>query len=162
MIENSLINVQFLENNTGEITAGAYLPSIAEIVNSVQHTGISAILIVNNYILGLIWGNDSIYLFDSHSKDENDNLSSSETAVLLKFDSLYNAYPRTLYFHVQFIKVHCTFNAKNAIKSSLKKEQLLAKRQRDLDGKKKQKNIMMIQKRTDRQLKRDTVIKKNP
>ena len=90
LIENSLINVQFLENNTGEITAGAYLPSIAEIVNSVQHTGISALLIVNNYILGLIWGNYSIYLFDSRSKDKNGNLSSSDTAVLLKFDSLYS------------------------------------------------------------------------
>ena len=172
LIEKSLINVQFLENNTGEITAGAYLPSIAEIVNSVQHTGISALLIVNNYILGLIWGNDSIYLFDSHSKDENGNLSSSDTAVLLKFDSLcslenyiqsvyYNAYSRTLYFHVQFIKVHCTFNAKNVIKSSLKKERLLAKRRRDLDGKK----IYIYHddpEKKDRQLKRDTVIKKNP
>ena len=34
------------------------------------------LLIVNNYILRLIRGNDSIYLFDSHSKDENDNVSS--------------------------------------------------------------------------------------
>ena len=90
LIENSLINVQFLENKTGEITAGAYLLSIAKIVNSVQHIGTGALLIVNNYILGLIWGNDSIYLFDSHSKDENDNLSSSGTAILLKFDSLYS------------------------------------------------------------------------
>ena len=35
LTENSLINVQFLENKTGKITAGAYLLSIAEIVNSV-------------------------------------------------------------------------------------------------------------------------------
>ena len=76
---------------------------------SVQYIGAGALLIVNNYILGLIWGNDSIYLFDCHSKDENGNLSSSGTAVLLKFDVLYspenyirsvyyNAYLRTLYF----------------------------------------------------------------
>ena len=95
----------------------------------------------------MIWGNDSTYIFDSNSKDENGNLSSSGTAVLLKFDSLYslenyiqsvwyNAYPWTLYFQVQFIKVHCTVNAKNAIKCSLKKERLLANRRRDLDGKK--------------------------
>ena len=119
LIENSLINVQFLENKTGEITAGANLLSIAETVNSVQHIGTGALLIVNNYISVLIWGNDSIYLFDSDSKDENGNLSSSGTAVLLKFDLLYslenyirsvyyNAYPRTLYFQVQFIKVHYT------------------------------------------------------
>ena len=87
LIENSLINVQFLKNKTGEITDGAYLLPISEIVNSVQHIGTGALLVVNNYILGLIWGNDSIY---SHSKDENDNLSSSGTAVLLKFDLLYS------------------------------------------------------------------------
>ena len=88
------------------------------------------------------------WFYISHSKDENDNLSSSGTAVLLKFDSLYslenyiwpvyyNPDSWTLYFQVQFIKVHCTVNAKNAIKCSLKKERLLAKRQRDLDGKKR-------------------------
>ena len=63
------MNVEFLENKTGEITAGGYLLSIAEIINSAQQIGTGALLIVNNYILGLIWGNDSIYLFDSHSKD---------------------------------------------------------------------------------------------
>ena len=145
LTENSLINVQFLENKTGEITAWAYLLSIAGIANSVQHFETGALLILNNYILGPIWVNGSIYLFDSHSQDKNGNLSSSSTAVLLKFDSLYslenyirsvyyNAYPRTLYFQVQFIKVHYTVNAKNVIKCSLKKERLLAKRQRDLDG----------------------------
>ena len=76
-----------------------------------------------------------LYLFASHSKDENDNLSSSGTAVLLKFDTLYsqenyvrsvywNSLPLTLYFQVQFMKVHCTANAKNTIKYELKKEQL--------------------------------------
>ena len=63
--------------------------SVAEIKKSALHIGAGALLIVNNYILGLIWVNDStIYLFDSHSKDGNDNLSSSDTAVLLKFDIL--------------------------------------------------------------------------
>ena len=50
-----------------EITAGAYLISISEIVNSVQKIGASALLITNNYILALILGNDSIYPFVSHS-----------------------------------------------------------------------------------------------
>ena len=45
---------------------------------------------VNDYILGLIYENDSMYLFDSHSKDENDNLSSFGTVTLLKFDTLYS------------------------------------------------------------------------
>ena len=64
--------------------------SIAEIVNCVQQIGAGALLIVKNYTLGLIWGNGSIYLFDSHIKDKNGNLSSSGTAVLLKFDTLYS------------------------------------------------------------------------
>ena len=88
MIKNCPINVELLVNKTGEITAGAYLLSIAGIVNSARQIGTGALLIVNNYILGLNWGTDSIYLFDSHSKDEYGNLSSSGTEVLLKFDSL--------------------------------------------------------------------------
>ena len=81
------MNVEFLENKTGEITAGGYLLSIAEIINSAQQIGTGALLIVNNYILGQIWGNDSIYLFDPHSKGQYGNISSSGTAVLLKFDT---------------------------------------------------------------------------
>ena len=53
-IENSLINVQFLENKTGQITAAVYLLYIAEIVNSVHDIETGALLIVNNYILALI------------------------------------------------------------------------------------------------------------
>ena len=55
---------------------------MTEIVNSIQQIGTGALLIVNNYILGLSWETDSIYMFDSYSKDENDNLSSSGTTVL--------------------------------------------------------------------------------
>ena len=54
MIKNFQINVKLLENKTGEITAEAYLLSIAETVNSAQQIGTGAILIVNNYILSLI------------------------------------------------------------------------------------------------------------
>ena len=109
MIENCPINVELLGNKTGEITARAYLLSFTEIVSSAQQIGTGALLIVNNYILGLIWGTDSIYLFDSHCKDEYGNLPSSGTEVLLNFESLnslenyiksvyYNSYPHTLYF----------------------------------------------------------------
>ena len=56
-----------------------------------QQIGTGALLFVYNYVLGLIWGNDStINLFDSHSKYENGKLSSSGTAVLLKFDTLHS------------------------------------------------------------------------
>ena len=138
MVENSSINVEFLENKTGEITGGAYLISVSEIVNNAQHVGAGALIIVSNYILGLIWGNDAIYLFDSHSKYENGNLSSSGAAVLLIFDTLYllenyvrsvyyNTFSLTLYSRVKFLKIHCTANDKNAIKYDLKKKRLLAR-----------------------------------
>ena len=151
LVQNSSINVEFLENKTGEITAGAYLISVSEIVNGVQQIGAGAILIASNYILGLTWENDSIYLFDSHSKDGNGNLLSTGTAVLLKCDTLYslenyvtsvyyNVFPLTLYFQVHFIKVHCAAIAKNAIKSELKKERLSARQEKDLLAKKYHEN----------------------
>ena len=79
MIGNSSLNEELVQNNTRPITAQVYLLSIAEIVSNVQQTGIGALPIVSNYILGLICEFDTIYLFDSHNKDENGNLSSSGT-----------------------------------------------------------------------------------
>ena len=88
LLENCSINTESLKSRTGKIIAGAYLLSIAEIKNSVVQL---ALLILKNYNLGLIWGNySSIYLFDSHSKDENGNLSSSGTTVPVKFDTLHS------------------------------------------------------------------------
>ena len=66
--------MEFLETMTGEVTAGPYLLSIAEIKKIVQQIVTGAPLIVNNYILGLIWGNDlTKYLFHSHSKEHSSN-----------------------------------------------------------------------------------------
>lgn len=121
--------------------------SIVEIANGIQQVWTNALLIINNYILGLICGNDSTYSFYSHSNDENDNLSSSGVAVLLKFDMLcsqenfitlvyYKAFPLALYFKVQFTKVHCTVNAKNDINNALKNEQLSARQEKDFFPKK--------------------------
>ena len=62
LMENSSINQQFLELKTGKITAGAYLITISEILSGIQQIGTGALLIVNNFILDLMWGNDSIYL----------------------------------------------------------------------------------------------------
>ena len=71
-IENCSINVKFLQNKIGKTTVGAYLLPIIDIRNSVWQIGPGTLLFVNNYVSGLIWGNDSTgYLFDSHSKDEN-------------------------------------------------------------------------------------------
>ena len=89
-LEGFAVNMQFLEIKTGKIAGGVYLLSFVEVVNSVQQIGTGGLLIVNNYILGLIWGNDSIYLFDSPSKDENGHASSPGTAVLIKFYILHS------------------------------------------------------------------------
>ena len=51
-IENYSINVEFLENKIGKITAGTYVLSIIEIRNSVRQTGACTLLFVNNYVLG--------------------------------------------------------------------------------------------------------------
>ena len=57
-LENSATNVEFLNNRTGEITVGAYLVSDIEIVNDYyQQIGTGTLLIISNYILGLLWGN---------------------------------------------------------------------------------------------------------
>ena len=145
--------------------------SIAEIENSVMQTGAGALLFVKNYISGLIWRNDSTtYLSDSHSKDEYCNLSSSGTTILLKFNSLHsvenyikyvyhNTYLLTLYFQVEYIKVHCSPSAKNVTKCALKKAWLLARWKKDLNARKR---ISCGSREKNKQLKRDIIIKKNP
>ena len=69
--------MEFLENKEGKIIAGDYFISTAEILNGAPQIVTSALLILKNYILGLIQGSDSRYLFDSHGNDKNGNLSSS-------------------------------------------------------------------------------------
>lgn len=54
MIENSSKYVEFLKNKMGEMMAGAYLLYMAEIVNRDQQIGTGALLIVSDYILGLV------------------------------------------------------------------------------------------------------------
>lgn len=50
LIENSFVNVKFLEDMTGEVTAGTYLLSVTEIVSRALQIGTVALLIANNYI----------------------------------------------------------------------------------------------------------------
>ena len=132
-IKNSSINMEVLNIRTGETAAGAYFVSITEIVSDCQKIGTGAWLIINNYILDVLWGNHCFFLFGSHSKDEIGRMSATGTTVLLKFDSLrslenyiksvyYSNYPMTLYFQVQFLKIKCTDNADSAIKNELKSE----------------------------------------
>ena len=76
------MNIHFLNIRPGEVTAGAYLVSITDIVNDCQQIGTGALLIVNNYILGTLWGNQCFITFDSHSKDEIGKISASGTAEI--------------------------------------------------------------------------------
>ena len=84
LVERSSINVTFLKYETGKVTVWPHLISVSNIANGIQQTRAGDLLILNNYILGLIWENDSIHLFDFHSKDENGSLSSSGTEILSK------------------------------------------------------------------------------
>ena len=52
--------------------------------------GKGALLIINSYVLGGIWGRNCFYLFDSHIKDGEGNFSQNGTAVLLNFDAFSN------------------------------------------------------------------------
>ena len=60
-IENSSINVPFLNIRTEEITAGAYVLSTSEIMSDCQQIGTGALLIINNYILGLLLENQCFF-----------------------------------------------------------------------------------------------------
>ena len=63
LTEISSIKVEFQENEAGEITTREYLLSIVEIADSVHEVGTDALLLVKNYVLGLIWGIDYLYIF---------------------------------------------------------------------------------------------------
>ena len=49
LVENSPLNMEFLENKTEDIVAGAYLISTSEIVNGVQQIEAGALLTTGNY-----------------------------------------------------------------------------------------------------------------
>ena len=74
-------------------------------------------------------GKDCVYLFDSHRKDYEGNISQNGSAVLMKFENLddlqdyikliyYSSqHHKTLYFQMQFISIRCSKNLRESIKS---------------------------------------------
>ena len=66
-----------------------------------------------------LFGEECVYLFDSHSKDHEGNISQNGSAVLMKFETLddfqdyikliyYNSqHHKTLYFQMKFISIRC-------------------------------------------------------
>ena len=123
----------FLWNKTGGIALNVYLISISHILSTCSNHEKGALLIISNYVLGIIWGRNCFYLFDSHSNDgEGNNISQICKAVLLKFDTFsnlgeyikqihYNGHiNQTLYFQIQFVNVVCTREIKQHNEGKLK------------------------------------------
>ena len=105
--------MQNLHNRTEEITAGEHLMYLTGIVSDGQQIDKRALLIISNYILGVRQGEQSFFLFDSQKKDEFKSMSSPDTEILRKFDSLqslenvikslyYSNYLMTLYSKYNF------------------------------------------------------------
>ena len=82
------IDIVLLENTTGEITSSIYMTSTGEIVGNCSNLGNGALLITNGYAIGVIWGKNYLFLFDSHTKNSSGNLCQNGTSVLLKFETL--------------------------------------------------------------------------
>ena len=57
----------------------------SEIVNDCQQKDTRAQLISNNYLLGLLWGKQCFFLFDSHGKNEIERMSATDAASELSF-----------------------------------------------------------------------------
>ena len=105
-IYDSAVNIVFLENKTGEITLNVYFISMADILSTFSNHGKGALLTISGYVLGITWGRNYFYLFDSHSKDGEGNISQNGTAVLLKFDTFSNLedYINQIYYNVKTTK----------------------------------------------------------
>ena len=143
-----ILQVQYLENMTGEICLNAYITSISQIISNCQCLGNGALLIINNYTLSILWGRQCFFIFDSHSRDEEGKHAPNGTAVLLKFHSLakleeyikntyygQNQQQSSMYFQIQFIKFLCSEDDTQAISSELRRLRTLLKKQRERNSK---------------------------
>ena len=61
-IEDVSMNLNYLENKTGEIVFNAYLISLSEIDSSCSSKGNGALLFINGYTLAILWGSDFFFL----------------------------------------------------------------------------------------------------
>ena len=129
-IKNSFLTIEYLENKTAEFVVKEYLTTISEIISACQFRGNGAMLFVNGFTLGIIWNNNSFYLFDSHSRDSSGNPTIYGTSVLLKFNSIsyideyirkmyLEKQPISVYFQIQFIRVVCSMEDISNIQADL-------------------------------------------
>ena len=61
--ENHYANISHLENITREITWSTYLTSIGTFISSCSDLDNDTLLIINGYVLGIIWGKNCFFLF---------------------------------------------------------------------------------------------------
>ena len=133
-IENESVDIEMFQTKTGEITFNAYHVSVSELVGVCQ-IGSDALLGINDYMLGILWGRQCFYLFDSHSKDKDGKVSPNDAVVLMKFESLnlktiYVNTNRTLHFPLQLIKVLFAQGTKGLIFAHLIKYRTVARNAR--------------------------------
>ena len=90
-----------------------------------------------------------LFIFDSHSRDEEGKISPNGTAVLLKFHSLAKLeeyikgvyygenQQSSVYFQIQFVKFLCSENDIKALRSELKRLRTAQKQRKDMVKSKK-------------------------
>ena len=63
------------------------MTTICDIAGNCSNLGIGALLIINGYALGVIWGKNCFFLFDLHSGNSSGNICQNGTSVLLKSET---------------------------------------------------------------------------
>ena len=81
MIENNNIEIEMLSEHFGLLGQ----KNIFQDHNSICDTGNGLIFTTSGFSFSLIWSKNCIFLFDSHSRDQNGIFVSSGTSVLLSF-----------------------------------------------------------------------------
>ena len=105
---------------------------------TLYYLGNGALLIINGYALGIVWRKNLFFLFESHSKNSDENVWKNGTSVLLKFETLNKLQEyvkdmyhiglkhKTLYFQIQFINMLCSSEEIKVIKSNVALERGLS------------------------------------
>ena len=77
------VNVKLLENNVGVVSFGNTSKFFSK---PGQYEGNGLILFLKGLCIAVFWTKRNIFLFDSHSRDENGMATPYGTAILVKFD----------------------------------------------------------------------------
>ena len=129
MIENAVMEVDMLGNYFGLLGKD----NIFENNASIRETGNGLIFTTGGFTISLIWSKNSVFLFDSHSRDGNGTFTSNGNSIVLSFKSLIdvNCYIKMEYskhlsnFHeqqyeLQYVRVRAKDNT-SAISDAIKR-----------------------------------------